>query len=44
MEATEEAILNAMLAARTMTGFRGATAYELPDDKLLDTLAKYNRR
>lgn len=43
IESTEEAILNAMLTARTMTGFRGATAHELPHDKLLATLAEYNR-
>ena len=33
-EAVEEAILNALTAAETMTGFRGRTAYELPLDEL----------
>ncbi len=33
-EAVEEAILNALTAAETMTGYRGRTAYELPLDKL----------
>ncbi len=31
-EAVEEAILNALCAATTMTGFRGRTAFELPLD------------
>ena len=34
VEAVEEAILNALTAAETMTGFRGRTAYELPFDEL----------
>ena len=34
VEAVEEAILNALTAAETMTGFRGRTAYELPLDEL----------
>jgi D-aminopeptidase len=34
IEATEEAIVNALVAAETMTGFRGATAYAL-DHRLL---------
>lgn len=33
-EAVEEAILNALTAAETMTGYRGRTAYELPLDEL----------
>ena len=33
-EAVEEAILNALTAAETMTGFRGRTAHELPLDEL----------
>jgi D-aminopeptidase len=34
VEATEEAIVNALCGAETMTGYRGATAYELPLDRL----------
>jgi D-aminopeptidase len=34
VEATEEAVLNALLAARTMTGHGGVTAYALPADLL----------
>ena len=42
VEATEEAILNAILASPTMTG-RGRTAHALPHDLLLAALAKYGR-
>ena len=34
VEAVEEAILNALTSAETMTGFRGRTVYELPLDEL----------
>ena len=34
VEAVEEAILNALTSAETMTGFKGRTAYELPLDEL----------
>ncbi len=40
-EATEEAIINALTAAETMTGFQGRTLYELPHDKLKQAMAKY---
>lgn len=42
-QATEEAILNAMVAAETMKGFNGNTAYALPHDRLREILKKYNR-
>ena len=42
-QATEEAILNAMVAAETMTGYDGNTAYALPHDRLKEVLKKYNR-
>lgn len=42
-QATEEAILNAMVAAETMTGYKGNTAYALPHDRLKAALKKYNR-
>jgi D-aminopeptidase len=40
VEATEEAILNALCAAETMTGHRGTVAHELPTDLLLDAMAR----
>ena len=42
IEATEEAILNAILASPTMTA-RGRTAHALPHDLLLAALEKYGR-
>jgi L-aminopeptidase/D-esterase-like protein len=43
VEATEEAILNAMLAAETMTGADYRRAWGLPHDQVRSILAKYNR-
>jgi D-aminopeptidase len=43
IQATEEAILNAMLAAETMTGANDQRVYALPHDRLLAILAKYGR-
>jgi D-aminopeptidase len=43
IEATEEAILNALIAAETMTGRDGITAYALPHDRLLTILADHGR-
>jgi D-aminopeptidase len=43
VEATEEAILNSILAAATMTGKGGTTAHALDHDLLLEALAKYGR-
>ena len=43
VEATEEAIINAMVAATTMTGVDGHTVEALPHDKLQQALKKYNR-
>jgi D-aminopeptidase len=39
VDATEESILNALLAAETMTGRDGNTAYALPAELLLEALA-----
>ena len=39
----EEAIVNALVAAETMTGFNGNTVYGLPHERLRDVLRKYNR-
>lgn len=43
VQATEEAIINALLAAETMVGINGNTAYALPHDRLKETMKKYNR-
>ena len=43
VEATEAAIVNALLAAQTMTGRDGITAYALDHDRLLDVMAQYGR-
>jgi len=43
IEATEDAIVNALLAAETMTGRGGATAHALPRDALLDVLRAHGR-
>ena len=42
-QATEEAIINALVAAETMTGYNGNTLYSLPHDRLKAALRKYNR-
>jgi D-aminopeptidase len=43
IEATEEAIINSLLAAETMKGKNGRSVEALPQDKLKDILKKYNR-
>ncbi len=43
VDATEEAIVNAMVAAETMTGANGNTVHALPHDRLREVLKKYNR-
>jgi L-aminopeptidase/D-esterase-like protein len=43
VEAVEESIINALLAAKTMTGINGNKIYELPEERLLQVLKKYNR-
>jgi len=43
VQATEEAIVNALVAARTMTGANGARYYGLPHDELRTILKRYNR-
>ncbi|MDO8860796.1 P1 family peptidase [Haliea sp. E1-2-M8] len=42
-EATEEAIVNALVAAETMVGVNGNTVHELPHDRLVELMKKYNR-
>ena len=43
IEATEEAIVNALVAATTMVGRDGVTAHALPHGRLLETMARYGR-
>lgn len=43
VESVEEAILNALTAAETMTGFKGRTAQALPLDELQRIMKKYGR-
>jgi L-aminopeptidase/D-esterase-like protein len=41
--ATEEAIINSMIAAEDMTGYRGVSAKAIPHEELGEVLKKYNR-
>jgi D-aminopeptidase len=43
IEATEEAIVNALIAAQTMVGRDGVTAHALPHDRLLEIMERYGR-
>ena len=43
VEATEEAIVNALLAAETMTGRGGHTAHALDPDALLEVMRRFGR-
>ena len=43
VQATEEAIVNAMVAAKTMKGINDFEVIGLPHDKLREVLRKYNR-
>jgi len=43
VQATEEAVVNAMVAADTMTGADNHTVIGLPHDRLREVLKKYNR-
>jgi D-aminopeptidase len=40
-EATEEAILNALTMAETLSGWHGRTAHALPLDRLVDVMRRY---
>ena len=42
-EATEEAIVNAMVAAETMRGINGNIVHAIPHERLREVLRKYNR-
>jgi L-aminopeptidase/D-esterase-like protein len=43
VQAVEEAIVNAMVGAETMTGFEGHTVTALPHEQLRDVLKRHNR-
>jgi L-aminopeptidase/D-esterase-like protein len=43
VQSVEEAVINAMVAAETMTGIDGHKALALPHDRLREALKKYNR-
>jgi D-aminopeptidase len=43
VQATEEAVINAMVAAQTMTGIDNHKVIALPHDRLREVLKKYNR-
>ena len=43
IEATEEAIINSLFAAETLTGFEKTKVEALPIDKTIEMLKKYNR-
>lgn len=43
VQATEEAIVNALIAAETMTGIDGHTVPAIPHDQLREVLRKYRR-
>ena len=43
IEATEEAIVNALVAAETMVGRDGITAHALPHDRLLEVMRAAGR-
>lgn len=44
VHATEEAILNALLAAETMTGADGFRVYALSHDHLVEVMRRYRPR
>jgi D-aminopeptidase len=43
VQACEEAIINAMIAAETMSGINGNKVYAIPHERLRKVLKKYNR-
>lgn len=43
VQATEEAVVNAMVAGETMTGADDVTVHRLPHDRLREILERYNR-
>ena len=43
IQATEEAVINALVAGRTMTGRNGSRVFGIPHDALREALRKYGR-
>ncbi len=43
IQATEEAIINALFAGKTLGGINGNTMYGLPKDAVVKIMKKYNR-
>ena len=43
VQATEEALVNSLIAAETMTGADDLTVFELPEERLQSVLRRYNR-
>ena len=43
VQSTEEAIVNALVAAETMSGINGNTLYALPHERVRDILRRHNR-
>jgi D-aminopeptidase len=43
VQATEEAIINALVAAETMTGINGNTKHAIPHNRLQQVMKEYNR-
>ena len=43
IEATEEAILNALVAAETMVGRDGIQAFAIPHEELAESMTRYGR-
>jgi L-aminopeptidase/D-esterase-like protein len=43
VQCVEESIVNALVAARTLTGINGTTAYQLPHERVLSILRRYGR-
>ena len=43
VQATEEAIVNALVAAETMDGVDGFRMYELPEDRVREILREHGR-
>ena len=43
IQATEEAVINALVAGRTMTGRNGSSVHGIPHDALREVLRKYGR-
>jgi hypothetical protein len=43
VEATEEAIVNALVAGKDMEGLNGSRAFGIPHDRLREAMRKYNR-